>query len=262
MAGPELSKTRQVYLALRDRIARGVFARDGGLPGEQALASDFGVSRVTLRRALAALEDEGLISRRRGAGTFLTERGKPRPIMVEMSDLMTQLVAMGRTTQVSLLAFGYEPALPNVSEALCLPDGATVQRSIRVRRIEGAAFSYLTTCIPEAIGRSFTRDELAREPLLSLLERAGHVADHASQDLSAELATPEVAQALGVDVGAPLIAMVRTVFDEAGQGIEHLRALYRPDRYAFRMDLVRKGEEAERRWEPTRQRIRMLEDMS
>jgi DNA-binding GntR family transcriptional regulator len=55
MAGTELSKTRQVYLALRDRIERGVFAREGGLPGEQALAAELMVSRVTLRRALAAI---------------------------------------------------------------------------------------------------------------------------------------------------------------------------------------------------------------
>lgn len=261
MAGPELSKTGQVYLALRDRIARGVFARDGGLPGEQTLASEFGVSRVTLRRALQALEDEGLISRKRGAGTFLTERGKPQPIMVEMTDLMTQLVAMGRTTEVTLLAFGYEPALPEVREALCLPEGAIVQRSVRTRRMLSAPFSYLTTSIPEAIGRTFTEGELASEPLLALLERAGHVADHASQDLSAELATPEVAKALDVEVGAPLISMIRTIYDEAGQGIEHLHARYRPDRYSFSMDLVRRGDADERRWEPLRQRIRMVEGL-
>jgi GntR family transcriptional regulator len=261
MAGPELSKTRQVYLALRDRIARGVFTRDGSLPGEQTLASEFGVSRVTLRRALQALEEEGLISRKRGAGTFLTERGRPQPIMVEMDDMLSQLVAMGRTTQVDLLAFGYEAALPDVSEALCLADGALVQRSVRSRRIEGAAFSYLTTCIPEAIGRTFSQVELATQPLLALLERAGHVADHASQDISADLATPEVARVLGVAVGAPLISMIRTVYDESGQGIEHLHALYRPDRYSFRMDLVRRGVADERRWEPLRQRIRMVEGL-
>ena len=262
MAGTELSKTRQVYLALRDRIARGIFARDGGLPGEQALAAEFAVSRVTLRRALAALEGEGLINRRRGAGTFLTERGRPQSITVDMADVMSQLVAMGRSTEVDLLEFGYEPALPNVSEALRLDEGALVQRSVRSRRIDGKAFSYLTTCVPEAIGRRYSSEELSVQPLLSLLERAGHVADHASQDISADLATPEVAQVLEVPVGAPLIAMERVVFDVAGQGIEYLRALYRPDRYAFRMELVRSGSSAQRRWEPTGQHLRLMEAAS
>ncbi|MTW18770.1 UTRA domain-containing protein [Rhodoplanes serenus] len=262
MAGAELSKTRQVYLALRDRIARGVFARDGGLPGEQTLAVEFGVSRVTLRRALAALEDEGLICRRRGAGTFLTEHGRPGPIRVDMADFMSQLVAMGQTTEVKLLEFGYAPALPEVSEALGLPDGALVQRSVRTRRIARAPFSYLITCVPELIGRTFTRKELAAQPLLTLLERAGVAADHATQDISAELATPEVARVLGVEVGSPLIAMVRTVFDDSGRGIEHLRAFYRPDRYSVRMTMVRRGQPSDRRWEPVRQRVMVLEDLA
>ena len=262
MAGTELSKTRQVYLALRDRIERGVFAREGGLPGEQALAAELMVSRVTLRRALAALEDEGLISRRRGAGTFLTERGKPQPIVVDMADVMHQLVAMGQATAVNLLEFDYVAALPSVSEALRLDDNALVQRSVRSRRIDAKPFSYLTTCVPEPIGRLFSREELATQPLLSLLERAGHFADHASQDISAELATPEIARVLEVTVGAPLIALQRVVYDRAGRGIEHLRALYRPDRYAFRMELVRRGPNALRRWEPAGQQTHMMEAAS
>jgi len=164
---------------------------------------------------------------------------------------------MGQSTEVSLLAFDYETALPDVAEALLLPQGAIVQRSVRTRRIDGAPFSYLTTCVPEAVGRTFTKDELGSRPLLELLERSGLVATQAHQDLSAELATPEVAQALDCEIGAPLISLVRTVFDANGRGIEHLHALYRPDRYAFRMALVRNGASAERRWEPARSQLKL-----
>ncbi len=64
------------------------------------------------------------------------------------------------------------------------------------------------------------------------------------------LATPDVAAALGVDVGSALIALTRVVYDAKGRGVEHLAALYRPDRYAFRMDLVRTGDDDGRRWSP------------
>ncbi|MGZ5811856.1 MAG: GntR family transcriptional regulator [Xanthobacteraceae bacterium] len=250
MVGSELSKTAQIYLTLRDRIARGEFDRNGGLPGEQALASEFNVSRVTLRRALATLEGEGLIDRRQGAGTFLSDRGRPRPIVVELADMMPHLIAMGRSTEVRLIDFDYRDPVPEVASALRLGKGERVQWSLRRRLIDGAPFSYLTACVPETIGRKFTRRELSRQPLLALLEKNGVIADHATQDISAELATPEAAKALDVAVGAPLIALTRVVRDASGRGVEYLRALYRPDRYTFRMELARKAGTAGIRWAP------------
>ncbi len=248
MAGAELSKTRQIYLVLRDRIARGEFDLRGVLPGEQALAEAFKVSRVTLRRALAALEAEGVVDRRRGAGTFLAQIERPKPVAVELGDIMPHLLAMGRTTQARLLAFEYRPASEDVARALKLSRGARVQWSLRKRLIDGAPFSHLTTCVPEAIGRLFGKRDLAKRPLMALLEENGVVADHATQDISAVLATPEVAAALEVAVGAPLIALTRTIYAASGQGVEHLQAFYRPDRYTFRMDLQRRTDHPHLRW--------------
>lgn len=250
---PPLSKSRQVYIALRERIARGHYDQDGGLPGEQTLAGEFGVSRVTLRRALATLEEDGFINRRRGAGTFLSEAGKPAPIVVNLSDALSQLAAMGAATEVRLLSFAYEDAPAGIADVLGLAPGAQVQRSVRCRLINGQAFSYLVAYVPQSIGRTYTQEDLATRPLLALLERAGCEVDRATQDLGADLAAPESAQALGVDVGTPLISLTRTIYDPRGAGIEHLRALYRPDLYAFRMELVRAGERNGRRWEPVAQ---------
>ena len=152
---PSLSKSRQVYIALRERITRGFYDQNGGLPGEQTLAAEMGVSRVTLRRALASLEEDGVIDRRRGAGTFLNASGKPAPITVDLADALSQLAAMGASTQVRLLGFGYEEAPADVAEALGLPRGAMVQRSVRCRLLNEQAFSYLVAYVPEAIGRAF-----------------------------------------------------------------------------------------------------------
>ncbi len=247
---PSLSKSRQVYIALRERIARGVYDQNGGLPGEQTLAAELGVSRVTLRRALASLKEDGVIDRRRGAGTFLNDSGKPAPITVDLADAMSQLAAMGASTEVRLLDFVYEEAPGEVADALGLSRGALVQRSVRRRLLNGQAFSYLVAYVPEIIGRTFSPEDLSSRPLLGLLERAGCRVDHATQDLGAELAGPDAAQALGIDMGAPLISLTRTIFDADGAGLQHLRALYRPDLYRFRMELVRAGERSQRHWEP------------
>ena len=118
MAGIESSKTRQVYLVLRDRIANSRPDGQGTLPAEQALAAEYGVSRVTVRRALAELEQEGLISRRRGAGTVvLGKGGAKKPIVTDFSDVLANLVAMGRETAVRLLAFDYREPPAAITQA-------------------------------------------------------------------------------------------------------------------------------------------------
>jgi len=250
LVGVEIPKTRQVYLVLRELIASGRFRADAALPGEQALAAEHNVSRVTVRRALAGLEREGLIDRRRGAGTFVIEHHAAKPMVVDLADVLSNLIEMGRSTDVRLLSFGYQDAGAPVAELLRLARGERVQRSVRVRIIDGEPFSYLTTHVPERIGVTYTEPELASRPLLALLERSGVSVDHATQEVSAVLASPDVAMALNVDIGSALIALTRVVYDAKGRGVEHLHALYRPDRYALRMDLKRTGKSDGRRWAP------------
>ncbi len=248
MTGVETSKARQVYLLLRDRIANGRLAYGGALPGEQALAAAHGVSRVTVRRALAELEREGLVSRRRGAGTFVLGDCGAKPIVADISDVLANLAAMGRETAVRLLEFGYGEAPAPVAAALKLRPRERVQFSVRVRLIEGQPFSYLTTHVPERHGLTYTEADLASRPLLALLERTGVKVERATQDITATLASPEVAAALDVETGSPLIGLTRTVFAADGEGVEHLNALYRPDRYTLRMEMRRKGSATGRRW--------------
>ena len=65
----------------------------------------------------------------------------------------------------------------------------------------------------------------------------------------------DVADALDVRTGSPLIELVRVVYDQAGRGVEHLHALYRPDRYAFEIDLVRSGAADTKAWSPVVRRV-------
>ena len=239
----ETSKARRVYLTLRERIATGDLRPGLRLPGEPALAAEQGVSRVTVRRALDRLAGEGLVRRRAGAGTFVADAMLSPVVAADLADVFAHLKAMGRRTGVRLLSFGYAVPPEPVAHALGLAPRERTQRSVRVRLIEGEAFSHLTTHVPERIGVTYAEAELATTPLLSLLERSGIVADRASQAISATLAGPDAAAALGVEVGAALLSLTRVVTDAQGAGVEHLHALYRPDRFAFHLDLT-----PQRRW--------------
>lgn len=245
-----VSRARRAYLALKDRIARGEFEPGARFPGEPTLALELGVSRVTLRRALDRLAVEGLVERRVGSGTYLRERGAGSPIVADLANVLTNLVDMGRRTSVKLLSFGYGAPTSDVAAALRLAPGERVQRSIRVRYIDNQPFSFLVTSVPERVGITWSEEDLASTPLLELLERAGVPADRARQSITATLAGPDVARELQIEPGSALLALTRTVYDPIGRGVEHLQALYRPDRYTFQMDLIRTGFRNGRRWQP------------
>lgn len=246
------SKSRTVFLLLRDAIMSGNLAPGARLPSEMKLTEEYGVSRVTVRRALAELQRMGLVTRRAGSGTVVAQRRPTQPINVDFANLLSHITEMGRTTSVRVLEFSNQLPPPDIAAALRLADGVAVQRSVRVRHIDGEPLSYLVTHVPEQVGRHYTEKELGSSPLLSLFERAGIVVDSATQTISAALATPVVAEALGVAVGDALLSLTRTVFARDGSGVEHLSALYRPDRYRFAMDLTRVSNAAEGAWAPAR----------
>jgi GntR family transcriptional regulator len=248
------AKAKQVYLILRDRILSGALSFGARLPTENDLADRYAVSRVTVRRALGELERERLIERRRSAGTRVTHRRTPAPVTADISDMLANIADMARRTSVKLLAFDYVPATGAVAEALAVGPNELLQRSIRVRSVDRVPLSYLTTYIPENLALTFTRQELAARPLLELLERAGVKVERARQRISAGLATPEVAAGLEVRAGSPLIELVRIVYDQSDRAVQHLHALYRPDRYAFEMDLVRSSATGFHAWSPVDRR--------
>jgi GntR family transcriptional regulator len=252
------AKAKQVYLVLRDRIISGAADYGSRLPTENELAEFHGVSRVTVRRALGELERERLIERRRSAGTRVIYRSSPAAITADISGVLANLAEMGRRTAVKLLSFDYVPAEGAVATALGAGRYELLQRSIRVRSVDGMPFSYLTTHVPEKVSVTFTKQELASRPLLELLERAGVKVGQARQRISAVLATRDVAEALDVRSGSPLVELVRVVYDRSGRGVEHLHALYRPDRYALEIDLVRTGAADTGAWSPVIRKRNMV----
>ena len=248
---PEGGKTRRVYLLLREEISNGAFAVGALLPGENRLAQTFDVSRVTIRKALGALAADGWIEKRLGAGSVVLERSAAdATLAADLASLMPQIVEMDRTTTARLLSFSYGAAPAPVTKALNLANGAKVQKAIRVRSAGEQPFSHLTTYVPEDIARTYDETDLASQPLFRLLERTGVKVDGAQQSVTAALAAPDMADALAVSVGSPLLSIRRTVWDASGRGVEYLAALYRPDLFRLEMTLSRVGTGEARHWEP------------
>ncbi len=240
----------QIYLILRDQISDGTYAHEALLPGEQQLGRMFGVSRITAKRALDEVAAAGLAVRERGRGTRVRLEATTPPIRASVEGLLENLLMMGLKTEVRLLEFAYVNASVEVARALDCAAGGTVQRAVRVRRLEGAPFSHLTTYVPEAIGRSYSRKDLASRPLLALLERSGVTVSGAEQTITATLADTRVAPLLDVAVGSPLLRISRVVRDQRQCPVEYIVGLYRPDRYQYREMLSRIHAGERNTWSP------------
>lgn len=248
---PEGGKARRVYLSLRDEISNGTLPPGTRLPGEHKLAGSFAVSRITIRRALDALAADGWIEKRTGSGSVVLARAdEDRRIAADITTLIPHLLEMHRSTTARLLSFSYGPASDGVADALGLPRGGKVQTAVRVRYCGAEPFSHLTTHVPEDIALTYDEADLATQPLFRLLERSGVSVTSAHQTVTAALAVPDVAEALGIVVGSPLLFVQRIVRDASGRGVEHLSALYRPDLFRLEMQLSRVGDGEGRHWEP------------
>ncbi|WP_313623181.1 GntR family transcriptional regulator [Achromobacter sp.] len=239
MSDSPLPLYHKVYLLLKQRLESGGFAAHKAMPGENALAAEYGVSRLTIRRSLDALASDGLIERRQGRGTFAAG---PLPFPAPQQGagidaLMAHLARMGMHTQVRLLELETAPASPQVAARLDLNVGEPVQRAVRVRSHEGQPFSHLTTFVPDDIGQRIRRKDLGSKPLLAIFRDLGVRVARAEQSITAVLAEPGVAELLDVPVGSALLSLHRVVRDESGRPVEWLHARYRPDRYEYRTDM-------------------------
>jgi GntR family transcriptional regulator len=238
----------QVFLVLRDKILSGEYTYESALLSEQETSDMFGVSRITAKRALNELADAGFVKRERGRGTKVIYHAPTPPIRAGVEGLLENLLVMGLETQVRLHAFEYIKPEAEVARALRVEKDDLVQMAVRVRAMDDEPFSHLTTYVPENIGRSYNRDDLASRPLLSLLERSGVVVGRAEQTITAALSDIEVSSALAIELGSPLLGIQRIVYDQDEQPVEFIKALYRPDRYQYRMMLSRVGDERSRSW--------------
>lgn len=243
-----LPKYHQVYLVLRQQLVERRY--DGGLPGELALVKQFGVARVTVRKALERLANEGLIERAPGRGTRpivpqAPPPGTPTPRAparrAGLRGLLENIVSIGLATRVQVLSCETIAAPDAVAAALALPEASPVQKAVRLRATREGPLSYITTYVPRELTKGIGRRELARRPLLLLLEAAGVEIGRATQTISATLADVEVAQRLAIEVGSPLLAVTRLVRDVHDRPVQWLHGLYRPDRYQYEMQLSRVG---------------------
>lgn len=224
--------------ALRARIRAARGAEGQRLPSEHALCSQFGVSRMTVRQALDALRQEGLLSRHVGRGTFTTALPAERRLRVIGS--VEDMLALGDETWFKPLDKGVAPAPADVARALKLRAGAPVLRVTGVRHGDDGPFQHVTAYLPETIGRRVADQDLSSTSVIGTVERhLGLAVTYIEQSIEAMRCPKSVAPLLAAPAGASILRFRRTYFTAGGDPVEHAVTFHWPERYPYTMMLFR-----------------------
>lgn len=220
--------TRQIrYQEIADAIRELARSRPAGslLPSESDLSNQFGASRVTVRKALDLVREDGLIAARQGFGWFVATE-PVRQSLEQLDTIEAQLASDGRSNERRVLEFAFvEP--PERVRALLGSD--TVLRVKRVNLADGEPFAVVTVWCPADLGRKLSRDDVEQRSFHDLL---GVQLRGATQIIGADAASGADAALLHVPAGAPLLTCQRVTTDVDGRPVlvsEHLFPAHRTE---------------------------------
>ncbi|MBI3969826.1 MAG: GntR family transcriptional regulator [Chloroflexi bacterium] len=231
----------QVLETLRREILEEDLRPGDQVPTEPELMARFGVSRTTVRQALAELEHEELIYRRSGKGTFVTQP-KIEQELTALTGFVEDMVALGMEASARVVGIERVPADETVACHLRVAPGSTVVRLERVRLGNGEPLSFDVTFLPPALGERVAREDLTVHPIFALLEdKYGIPLGYADYCMHAATADRTVARHLEIARGAPILLIERMTYAEAGTPLDYERLHYRGDRVSYRMRLLRRA---------------------
>ena len=223
---------QQLQRALRGAINKQVLASDEALPPERDLAEEFQISRITVRKALDGLVTEGLLSRRQGAGTFVTARVEKS--FSKLSSFSEDMLSRGRTPHSDWLSRSVGAVTPAESMTLGLSPGTPVYRFNRIRYADGSPMALEYSTVP---GFCLPSVDAVENSLYDALEKHGARPTRALQRLRAVLFMAEQAELLGVADKAAGLLIERRGFLKDGRPVEFTQSYYRGDAYDFVAEL-------------------------
>ncbi|WP_420161819.1 GntR family transcriptional regulator [Nocardiopsis sp. CNT-189] len=212
----------QIARAVRERIATGAWPAHYKLPAEPDLARGLGVNRGTVRKALAGLIEEGLLVQSRGRGTFVTS-GKAEPgIAQRLRSLSEDFRAQGLEVATDVLSARLERLPLAVQALLDVPANTPGLRLVRVFRGAEGPLAYLVNCVRADLCPGIEGVDFTRESLYGTLERRyGLDLSQGRRSFSAEPARDEVADALALPPGAPVLYLEQVTYTRDGRAVEY-----------------------------------------
>jgi len=222
---------KRIQGTILKRLESGQLKPGDAVNSERELAKIHRVSLMTARHALAGLEREGMVLRRRGAGTFVA------PPKIHFNKLMSYTEQMsGRSLAVSskLLSLTVIDTEQEIAARLALPSTSRLIKVERLRLGADEPFAIETCFLSAADYLGLTEAPLDRVSLFSILEQDyGLEIAHADEEIDATTADPHTAKLLGIPSGAPVLRIRQVIYSTKGKTALYVLGLYRSDRHTL-----------------------------
>ncbi|NJN82781.1 MAG: phosphonate metabolism transcriptional regulator PhnF [Caldilineaceae bacterium] len=231
---------QQIQENLYDQIRSGELAAGARVPSESDLVNQYGVSRMTARRALDELVNKGLLFRQQGKGTFVAD-GVLTYGLSTMLSFSGTLRTLGHEVTTSVLYQGVALASSEVSERLRLAKGGRVVLVRRLRTVDGKPAAIHTSFLNHELFAPILDIDLSANSLLASIEQiSGARITHTQDGVRASLVSAEDRSILGITEGSPVLDVEGMAYSGNGQPLRYTRAIYRSD--LFRLVVTNAGE--------------------
>ncbi len=240
----------QTAESLRARIEQGIWKTGDRLPSERRLCEEFGVSSITMRRAISILVSQGLAVRLQGKGTYVSSNHAVVQAPPELTSFTEDLGQRGWGAQARVLELAAKPADAATAMKLELPEGAPIFVLRRLRLADGLPIAIQDASLPAALFPGLDKHDFTTESLYEVIGRECGIYPAAATEIyRPSLLTSEEAELLGDRAGGPTFRIERVTVDRTGRVIEVIRSTTQSDRYTLVLRLARKGQAGQGRGE-------------
>ena len=222
----------QLQEELRHNIKAGIYKSGEMIPTEKVLELNYGVSRITVRKAIEELAHEGLLTKKQGKGTVVTRKLLEDDTSV-LKGFTEKMEALGKKVSTEVLSIEEIKADESISKNLDISIGEQVMKIKRLRKIDGEILEIFTVYIPSKYGIPVTED--FSESVFGIYSKYGLKPSYSDRIIQAINIDKEVAVLLGAHKGDAGMQLHYITFDTKHRIIEYAEGICRGDYYSYRV---------------------------
>jgi GntR family transcriptional regulator len=217
---------------IKQQIQNGILKEEAVIPSEREYAERFEISRMTVRQAINNLVSEGYLKRQKGRGTFVNKK-KVEQELQGMTSFTEDMLSRGMSPSSTLLSFQIIPADKKTASDLRIEEKDFVYKIKRIRLADDAPLALETAYIPVELVPGLTEENSNLSLYQYIEEHLSLSISEATQEIEAAIASSHDAEALGIDIGDPILLIERISYLQNEVPFELVKSTFRADRYRF-----------------------------